>query len=195
MSHVLGPIIRLQVQRSTLKIGEKPNRRYDPGPLQAVERMEIGPDGAVGLVDASRVVDVHNRAHPESKNSDGENTLSVGFTDHYRAMQDRYGPHMVLGCAGENIIVDIERVVTAGEVVHGFRIVSPAGDERLRLVQPRVAHPCKPFSGFAHRHQLVAPEVLKGTLQFLDDGMRGYYCAPDTSGPVVIQVGDLVSLL
>jgi len=33
---VIGSILRLQVQRSTLKTGEQPNRTYDPRPLLAV---------------------------------------------------------------------------------------------------------------------------------------------------------------
>lgn len=192
---VLGPIVRLQVQRSTLKIGEKPHRRYDPGPVQPVECLEIGPDGATGLLEGTRVIDVHHRGHPQSKNKDGENTISIGFTDHYRSMQERYGPHMVLGCAGENIIVDIQRNVPAGEAARGFLILSATGEERARLVRARVAHPCKPFSGFAHRHQTVGPDVLKATLQFLDDGMRGYYCSPELSRAVEIRVGDVVALL
>jgi hypothetical protein len=39
----------------------------------------------------------------------------------------------------------------------------------------------------------VAPEVLKETLRFLDDGMRGYYCVPQVTGPVEIRIGDLVA--
>src|SRR2546430_5652355 len=34
----LGRIVRLQIQRSSLKTGEKPRRRYDPAPLLAVDR-------------------------------------------------------------------------------------------------------------------------------------------------------------
>src|SRR2546426_6384797 len=173
---ILGPIIRLQVQRSTLKTGEKPLRRYDPSAILTADRLRIGPDGAVALVNGQEVVDVHNRHHPATKNEDGLHGLSVGFTAHYRAMQDRYGKHLVLGCAGENILVENDRRIEPAEVAQGLAILAPDGTERLRLPAARVAHPCKPFSGFAHRHATVEPDVLKATLQFLDDGMRGYYC-------------------
>src|SRR2546425_816411 len=46
--HNVGRIVRLQIQRSSLKTGEKPNRTYDPAPLLAVDRLALGPDGALG---------------------------------------------------------------------------------------------------------------------------------------------------
>jgi len=45
---VIGPILRLQIQRSTLKTGEKPHRTYDPRPLLAVPALAVHPDGACG---------------------------------------------------------------------------------------------------------------------------------------------------
>jgi len=44
----LGRIVRLQIQRSTLKTGEKSTRVYDPAPILTVPRLAVGP-----------VVDVH----------------------------------------------------------------------------------------------------------------------------------------
>ena len=192
---ILGPIVLLQIQRSALKVGQKPNRRYDPAPLLAVDRLEIGPEGAVARPNGDQVLDVHHQRHPASRNNDGENTLSVGFTSHYAAMQRRYGAHMALGCAGENIVVQADRPVTPGEVAGGLVILSAEGTERLRLVRASVAHPCKPFSGFAHRHELVEPDVLKETLRFLDGGMRGYYCAPQVTDRVEVCVGDVVAVI
>ncbi len=78
----LGRIARLQIQRSTLKTGEKPNRVYDPAPLLAVDRLSLGPDGALGLgPDGTWLVDVHHRAHPHTKNADGAHGVSIGFTE------------------------------------------------------------------------------------------------------------------
>src|SRR5437879_152213 len=106
----LGRIVRLQIQRSSLKIGEKPTRVYDPAPLLAVERLALGPDGALGEgPGGSWLVDVHHRAHPRTKNDDGVHGLSLGFTSHYALMRDRFGERITLGCAGENIIVETER--------------------------------------------------------------------------------------
>lgn len=191
--HVLGPIIRLQIQRSPLKTGEKQHKKYDPAPILAVERLRMGPEGAVAVVDGRDVLDVHHRSHPSGKNDDGLHAISVGFTGHYRAMQARYGDHMVVGCAGENIIVESGGRMTLDEVAAGFVVLSPGGAERLRLGRVDIAHPCKPFSGFAHRHQIVEPEVLKATLQFLDEGTRGFRVTPDREAE--LRVGDVVAVL
>src|SRR2546426_3787200 len=100
----VGRIVRLQIQRSSLKTGEKPTRVYDPTPLLAVDRLALGPDGALGEgSDGSWLVDVHHRAHPRTKNEDGAHGVSLGFTSHYALMRDRFGERITLGCAGENI--------------------------------------------------------------------------------------------
>ena len=91
MPRILGPIIRLQVQRSPLKTGEKPNRRYDPDPIVSVGRLRITPDGAYGLENGQEILDVHNRLHPQTRQEGPENALSFGFTGHYSEMQDRFG--------------------------------------------------------------------------------------------------------
>jgi hypothetical protein len=62
-----------------------------------------------------------------------------------------------------------------------------AGAPRLRLRVLEVARPCRPFTGWALGRQ-VEPEVLKDSLQFLDVGMRGYYCVAE--GVAEIAVGD-----
>jgi len=193
MSGTLGPIVRLQIQRSPLKVGLKPDRRYVTEPLLPVERLWLTPDGVVGLAGGAALLDVHHRHHPETRADQGRNGISIGFTGHYRAMRGRYGPHMLTGCAGENLVVELDRQVTLEEVASGLAIVSPDGEERCRLGQVAVAHPCRPFSGFAHGHQRVAPDVLQATLQFLDGGMRGFYCG-SISGPAVVAVGDLVAI-
>src|SRR3989454_9151730 len=60
----LGRIVRLQIQRASLKTGEKPTRVYDPTPLLAVDRLALGPDGALGEgSDGSWLVDVRSEEH------------------------------------------------------------------------------------------------------------------------------------
>jgi hypothetical protein len=39
-----------------------------------------------------------------------------------------------------------------------------------------VAVPCMPFAKFALRDPDASTEVIKSTIQFLDHGLRGYYC-------------------
>src|SRR5881409_1168921 len=91
----LGRIVRLQIQRASLKTGEKPTRVYDPAPLLAVDRLALGPDGALGAgSDGSWVVDVHHRTHPNTKNEDGAHGVSIGFTTHYALMRERFGDRL-----------------------------------------------------------------------------------------------------
>src|SRR5256885_10968463 len=103
-----GRIVRLQIQRSSLKTGEKPRRSYDPAPLLAVDRVALGPDGVLGEEPGggARLVDVHHRAHPETKNEDGVHGVSRGFTSHYGLMRARFGARTTLGSAGQNTTVD-----------------------------------------------------------------------------------------
>ncbi|MEK6574791.1 MAG: hypothetical protein AABZ58_10840, partial [Chloroflexota bacterium] len=44
--HSIGKIVRLQLQRSTLTLGERPNRYYDPAALISVGVLILGPRGA-----------------------------------------------------------------------------------------------------------------------------------------------------
>ena len=193
----IGTVARLQIQRSSLKTGEKPNRVYDPAPLLPVARLAVTPDGVLGAgADGGWIVDVHHRAHPETKNEDGLHGVSVGFTSHYAAMRDRFGDRIVVGCAGENIIVATDRTFTYDDLAGGagVAIVASDGPERVRLKVLQVAHPCRPFTGWAlGGGERVEPEVLKSHLQFLDGGTRGFYCVGEGSGTVV--VGDRLVLL
>jgi hypothetical protein len=186
---LLGRIVRLQIQRSKLKLGEKPNRHYDPAPLLAVDELTLTPEGALArLPDGGVLVDVHHAAHPDTRNLDRTNDLSVGFTSHYTAMRERYGEHLVDGCAGENILIETSRRVTMADIAGGI-VIQPADSGRpvqLRVV--RHAPPCREFSGYASRAS--EPEIIKETLQYLDDGLRGFYCALGNPAPVLVSVGD-----
>lgn len=189
----LGRVVRLQIQRSTLKTGEKPTRVYDPAPLLPVECLTVTPDGVLGEApDRSWIVDVHHRAHPQTKNADGEHGVSVGFTSHYAAMRERFGPRMAIGCAGENIVVESEGRLTLDDLRAGLAIRSPDGVERARLQVLDVAHPCRPFTGWALGGRVEA-EVLKSHLQFLEGGTRGFYCLGVGIG--MVSLGDRVVVL
>jgi hypothetical protein len=191
--HDVGRIVRLQIQRSSLKTGEKPTRVYDPAPLLAVDRLALGPEGALGEgSDGSWLVDVHHRAHPRTKNEDGAHGVSLGFTSHYALMRDRFGERITLGCAGENIIVETERRITLEDLGGGVVLLAPDGRELTRLEVLQVAQPCRPFSGWA-LGGVVEARVLKETLQFLEGGTRGYYCVGVGAG--IVAVGDRVAVL
>jgi hypothetical protein len=195
MPTILGPIMRLQVQISSLKVGEKPHRRYATDSLRAVPRLRVGRDGAVGLADGAELMDVHNAQHPVTKNEELRNSLSVGFSGHYADMRQRFGDHMATGVAGENIIVDLPRRVAMPEAQRGFVVLERGGRrEKGRLVRVAVATPCKPFSGFALKGEVVPPETLKQTLAFLDGGTRGFYCSFDGPDGVVLELDDVLAL-
>src|SRR6266550_964933 len=172
----IGTVTRLQVQRGSLKSGEKPTRTYDPTPLLAVPVLYVSPDGALGGSPGGMwVVDVHHRSHPVTKNEDGLHGISLGFTSHYDAMREHFGDRIEVGCAGENVIAATHGRFTYDDLAGSVAILAPDGGERVRLQVLQVAHPCRPFTGWALGQQ-VEPEELKKHLQFLDGGMRGFYC-------------------
>jgi hypothetical protein len=107
-------------------------------------------------------------------------------------MRDRFGDHITVGCAGENIIVETERRIAFEDLEGGVVLLTPDGRELARLSVLQVAEPCRPFSGWA-LGDVVEARVLKETLQFLEGGTRGYYCQGVGSG--IVAVGDRVAAL
>lgn len=187
----IGPIVLLQVQQSSLKVGEAPRKRYDPAAIVVVPALRLTPAGAVGETgDGAPIVDVHNADHPHSKQRAGLNGLSVGFTGHYAAMRERFGDRLTDGIAGENLIVASDRQWSEDELAPGLVVVTAAGEE-VPLVRVIVAAPCVEFTRWAMQFPADArPDrtVTEG-VQFLDQGMRGFYLAYD-GAPVTIAPGD-----
>ena len=184
----IGPIVRLQIQRSALKTGAKPDRRYSPAPLLTVERLRITRDGVLGQApDGSWVVDVHHAGHPDTRHDAGENGVSVGFSAHYDRMRARFGDRLTAGSAGENLIARTGDVLALDDIAPGLCVVAPDGTERVRLRVVKIARPCRPFTGWALGAP-VPPEEFKEHLQFLEGGMRGFYCVAESAGD--IRVGD-----
>jgi hypothetical protein len=191
---LLGRIVRLQVQESSLKMGDAPRRWYDPSPILAVPKLRLSPDGVAGVLeDDAEVVDVHNRRHPASKNR-GDNGVSIGFVSHYDAMRGRFGEHMVDGISGENILVEIDRMVDAREMATGLKIRTSGGEE-INLSEVIVAAPCVEFSRFALQFPRDArpDRSVTEAVQFLHEGMRGFYARYEGPG-AVLSVGDEVLL-
>ena len=180
----LGRVVRLQVQSQPLKIGERPNRVYRTAPIVEVAELLLTPEGAVGVDGAgTRILDVHNTAHPSTRYTDG-NTVSFGLTSHYARMRDRFGPHMVEGCAGENILVETSTPLRLHDLGPRIGLRGAQGDETLPFAAVRVAAPCVEFSKFTIGNQDAAPEDLKPVLQFLDEGTRGFYVTLAREGRV-----------
>ncbi len=188
----LGRVVRLQVQTEPLKRGEKPHRVYGTAAIVEVERLLLSPTGAIGFdAEGGRVLDVHNTAHPSTRYSDG-NTVSFALTSHYARMRERFGPHMVDGCAGENVLVETAAPLRLSDVGKHLGLRGANG-EILELANACVALPCVEFSKFAIRNQDATPAQLKPVLQFLDEGTRGFYVTAAREGTVT--VGDELVVL
>src|SRR6266571_3515095 len=130
----IGKITRLQIQRGSLKTGEKPDRVYDPAPLLSVPRLAITPDGVLGAgADGGWLVDVHHRAHPHTKNEDGLHGVSVEFTAHYDAMRERFGDRITPGCAGRSLLASTTQRLTYEELAGGLLVMGRDGREVVRL--------------------------------------------------------------
>ena len=193
--HEIGRVKQVQVQRSSLKVGERPHAYYDPTPLLVVAYLLVTPHGAIGVtIEGEQVMDVHHGHHPDSRNHEGLNDLSVGFTSHYAAMRARFGAQIFDGCAGENILVETERPYILGDLQDGLAIQSSTTGEIVYLGGLKVAAPCVEFSQYAANYGMPLPaQELKETLQLLNDGQRGFYAklaAHQTGGS--IQVNDRV---
>lgn len=190
--HLIGRITLLQIQRASLKAGERPHSYYDPAPLLELPSLRLTRDGAIGQpAGGDPIVDVHNAGHPQSKNARGKNGTSIGFTSHYQAMRERFGPHLTDGCAGENIVVATERVLGLADLGSELLIVGDDG-RCARLGALVVAAPCVEFSRFANfAGEPLSPDELRATLQFLGEGMRGFY-ARLAEAEAEVKAGDLV---
>lgn len=186
----LGRIVRLQIQPARLTLGQRPNRYYDPAGLLTVNEMILTPQGALARLAGGQVVlDVHHTQHPHAY-THGTNALSVGFTAHYDAMRERFGDNLTDGCAGENILVETREAVEIAALAGGLAIQPAGAASAAWLNQFRVARPCEPFSRYALRSSEA--QAVKAALQFLDNGIRGFYCALAGESEATVAVGDRV---
>jgi hypothetical protein len=187
----IGFIKLIQVQRSPLKIDQP--RRYNPGPLLAVEQLLLSSQGVVGVVGHNRFIDVHHAEHPNSRYH-GSNGVSIGFTSHYRQIRDKFGEHINDGCAGENILVETAQSFSLADLGEQLIIQNPKTGALVYLTALQVAAPCVEFSHYvANQVDPLPPAEIKTILQFLDNGRRGFYTTLAAAGlPALIQVGDIV---
>ncbi len=193
---LIGQIVRLQVQESSLKVGGSPRRWYDPAPIRVVPMLTLTENGVMGrATTGDTMLDVHNTTHPASRNRADNNGISVGFTSHYDVMRARFGDHLLDGIAGENILVATERVFTKADFAAGIRIETGDG-AMVALEQIIIAEPCVEFSRYALRYPRDAPSdrAVTDALNFLREGTRGFY-ATYRGAPATIAVGASVYLL
>lgn len=190
---LIGVVARLQVQQASLKVRAARRSYYDPAALLSVPALTVEAGGVTAATGADeRVIDVHHRQHPASKNRGGTNGISIGFSAHYAAMRARFGDHLVDGIAGENILVRTDRLFAEDELRAGIAVELRDGSY-LRLDGITIAEPCVEFSRYAVRYALDRPsdDTVSATLSTLRNGLRGYY-AIYAGEPAVIQVGSRV---
>lgn len=192
MRHI-GSIKQVQIQRSALKLGQKPWRYYNPAPLLIVEKLLLTPRGVIGLTEASeQLVDVHNADHPTSRYAE-VNGISLGFTSHYQQMREKFGVHITDGCAGENILIEATETFQLADLGERLAIQSQESGQWVYVERLRVAAPCVEFSNFALNDVMPAhAALLRETLQFLDQGRRGFYATYVSEEPSSLRAGDAV---
>jgi hypothetical protein len=185
----LGPIVRLQVQRASLK---RRREGYDPTPILPVDQAAIGPLGVVGRHGDSWIVDVHHGAHPNGR-AGGRRALSIGFSHHYDRIAERFGS-APLGCAGENVIVEVAHAVRPDDLAGTVVIITAEGE--VPLTGARVATPCVEFTSFLlGREGVAARAEVADDIAFLDGGTRGYILeVKHLTRPMIVQVGDMVEV-
>ncbi|HEX4439300.1 MAG TPA: hypothetical protein VH854_04465 [Thermoanaerobaculia bacterium] len=173
----VGTVIRLQVQTASLKKGERPWRVYDPSPLRTMARLRLTPEGAVGIAeDGTEHVDVHHWKHATTKAESGREA-SFGFSSHYAKMRGEYGDRIATGCAGENVLVETDRIWRLEDFARGLAFQGADGD-LAPLDAVIVAEPCVEFSRFSLGNPQAPPPEVKPVLQFLGEGTRGYCFTP-----------------
>ena len=184
---LIGTVVRLQVQRSQLKPGPRGARVYDPAPLLEVSALDVGPRGVTGRGPDGPVLDVHHADHPDSRNVQLLNGLSLLPRAHYEALRARYGAHLVDGAAGESVLLDTDGPWTADDLAGGLALETVDGG-LLPLSAAAPAAPCVEFARFClQRPPGPDDPELAAALEDLDGGTRGFYVLVGGEGRV--QVG------
>lgn len=191
----LGRVKLVQVQPRGLIIETPSGDFYDVTRRVEVEKLIITSLGIEATTaDGEHVLDIHHINHPDKK-YDEDDLVSIGFTSHYAAMRERFGAHMVDGAAGENIIIEHDREVWTDDLGKQVVIENAETGKRTYLNVLKFAAPCEEFSHFVanSQHERLPADELKATLQFLNDGRRGFLLVlGDGQETASVQAGDRV---
>ncbi len=191
----LGKVKLVQIQPSGLIIETPSGDFYDASRRVEVERLLITPLGIEAtLADGKHVLDIHHINHPD-KAYDNNDLVSIGFTSHYDAMRKRFGEHMIDGIAGENIIIEYDQEIWTDDLGKQIAIENAETGQQTLLDFVKFAAPCSEFSHFAAKsqHESLPAADLKSTLQFLNNGRRGFLLVLSEGQKIAtIQPGDRV---
>ncbi len=171
----LGKVKLVQIQPSGLIVKTKDGEMYDPSRRVEVDRLFITPLGVEAVIGGECVLDIHHIDHP-GKAYDSRDLVSIGFTSHYEAMRRKFGKHMVDGVAGENIIIEFDQEIWMEELGKQIVFEDVRTGKRSLFDVVRFAAPCNEFSHFVADgpHERLPAVELKSTLQFLNNGRRGF---------------------
>ena len=186
-------IVRLQVQRSPVKIGKAPLRVYEPAAIVSVGSIAAGPQGVSGIADDGEVIlDVHHQQHPQPRDRKGVAGILFMGTGDYAALRERYGDHITDGIAGETMLLDAPDGLAGRDLPAIVTITTAAGPLELHGV--RVADPCVEFSRFCLRRGIspTVDDTVKQTLKDLHGGARGYRSIASAEG--TIAIGDILTI-
>jgi hypothetical protein len=195
---LLGTVKLVQVQPEGMRITTPNGKNFDPTRRVTVDKIEITSDGiAAETPGGEHLLDIHHRAHPETHYKPG-NSVSIGFTAHYQAMRGRFGPHIVDGSAGENVIIEFSEEVWLDDLGKQLLFENPRNGQTTMLDVNRFAAPCEPFTHFIadSQHTRLPADQLKAALQFLGNGRRGYLLSLNHAQErAYIQPGDRVYVI
>lgn len=172
----LGIVKLVQVQPSGLIIETPSGDFYDESRRVEVEKLIITALGIEAKASSGEhVLDIHHMNHPD-KAYGNDDLVSIGFTSHYEAMRKRFGEHIKDGTAGENIIIEYDQEVWIEDIGQKIAIESASTDNKALFDVVRFAAPCEEFSHFVatSQHEKLPATELKDTLQFLNNGRRGF---------------------
>ena len=191
----LGTIKLVQVQPTGLIIETPSGYFYDASRRVEVDHLLITPKGIEATTPGGEhVLDIHHIDHPD-KAYDDDDLVSIGFTSHYEAMRVRFGKHMIDGIAGENIIIKYSDEVWTKDLGESIAIENIETGRRTILDLESFAAPCNEFSHFAanSQHERLPTAELKATLQFLNNGRRGFlFVLREGQDPAIVQPGDRI---
>lgn len=183
----IGEVTLLQIQTGEMTGAGS----YDTTMLIPVDRLRLNSDGVFGHANGSWVVDRHHRHHPAASHWHAEDTLSFGFTSHYRHMWDLFRK-TPLGIAGENVIVVADEMVQPARIAGGIRIETAGA--KIELAAPAILEPCVEFTRFMTSRPEASAREVKPDRERLRNGVRGFAAGIDGSDPVEVSIGDTVSI-